>query len=329
MRRILALLLLACLPAHAEFRYTETSLQLFVPGASWAVTLPKEDWRVTQEQRNSAGTAIYYFVSGDRDMRFSVYIDRTTDCSSPETCRKLWLSKPHPSMQGAKTLQEGERNGFSFIAYQGEARVAEKSVALTQVSAHAYREGHWIDLRASAGTATAPDQAPVLAFLDKITFTAPVTAGPRRYPAGARLVELDVPPEWRDEPGPGRMQTVRFMRPENRDFMLIASFIVPPEGKAAAGAPDRSQANVRRAADAALQRSVEKSIDVVPIKGEIAQGHYFKATDRAPEKGGFRHIVQGEVRGEQVAVTFTILSNDGQEASVQRALEVIKGMRIR
>src|SRR5689334_11454449 len=105
MTRLLALLaLLAALPALAEFRYSETSLQLFFPGASWSLTLPREDWRVAQEQRNAEGSALYYFVASDRGLQFSVYIDRTTECTSADSCRKLWLSRPHPSMQGAKTL---------------------------------------------------------------------------------------------------------------------------------------------------------------------------------------------------------------------------------
>jgi hypothetical protein len=330
MNRLLALAaLLAAPPAHAEFRYTESSLQLFFPGASSSFTLPREDWRVAQEQRNAEGSALYYFVANDRGLQFSVYIDRTTECNSSDSCRQLWRSKPHPSMQGAKTLQEGERNGFSFIVYQGDARVGERTVPMTNVSAHAYRDGHWVDFRASASGATAPDPAPLLALVDKITFAAPLTGGARRYPAGARLVELDVPPEWTEEPGPGRTQTIRFARRGSKDFMVLVSFVVPPEGKAAPGTPDRSQANVRRAADAARERAVEKSIDVVALKGGVAQGYYFKATDRAPQKGGFRHIVQGELRAEQVAVTFTILSNDGQEQEVQRALEVMRGLRLR
>jgi hypothetical protein len=330
MNRLLALLaFLAALPAQAEFRYTESSLQLVFPGAASSLTVPREDWRVAQEQRNAEGSALYYYVLSDRGLQFSVYIDRTTECNSAESCRALWRSKPHPSMQGAKTLQEGERNGFSFIVYQGDARVGERTVPMTNVSAHAYRDGHWVDFRASASGATAPDPAPLLALVDKIAFAAPVSGGPRRYPAGARLVELDVPPEWTEEPGPGRTQTVRFARKGSKDFMVLVSFAVPPEGKAAPGTPDRTQANVRRAADAARERSVERTIDVVALKGEAAQGYYFKATDRVPEKGGFRHIIQGEVRSQQVAVTFTILSNDGQESEAQRALEVMRGLRLR
>src|SRR5688572_24305824 len=142
MKRLFAFLaLLAAVPAHTEFRFSDTHLQLFVAGAAWSITLPREDWRVVQEQRNSEGTAAYYYVAGDRGMQFSAYFDRTIQCNSPDSCRKLWLAKPHPSMQGAKTLQEGERNGFSFIAYQGNARVGERTVALTNVSAHAYRDG--------------------------------------------------------------------------------------------------------------------------------------------------------------------------------------------
>jgi len=74
---------------------------------------------------------------------------------------------------------------------------------------------------------------------------------------------------------------------------------------------------------------VEKSIDVMPLRGESAQGYYYKATVRSPEKGGFGHVAQGEVKAANVTVTFTILSNDGQEAAVQQALEMVKSLRVR
>ena len=331
MNRFLATLaLLAALPAQADFRYSEKNLQLFAPGATWALTLPREDWRVEGEQRKPDGGGFYYFATSERDLQFSVYLDRNTQCNSPASCRQMWQSNPHPSMQGAKVLQESERNGFSIVVYENpRVTVRDRTVAQTNVSAHGYRDGTWIDFRVSAVGPTPPDPAPLLALIDKLAFAPPVVAGPRLYPAGGRLVEIDLPPDWRDEPGPGRVPTIRFSRPPSREFMVLASFAVPPEQNAAPGTPNRSQANVRRAADAALQRSVEKAIDVVPLQGDSAKGYYFKATDRAPEKGGFRHVIQGEVRAESVAVTFTILANDGQEASVQRALEMVRGLKVR
>ena len=54
---------------------------------------------------------------------------------------------------------------------------------------------------------------------------------------------------------------------------------------------------------------------VVPLRGESAHGYYYKATVRTPEKGGFGHVAQGEVKAANVTITFTILSNDGQEAA--------------
>jgi hypothetical protein len=332
MNRLLAFLaVLAALPTHADFRYTDKTLQLFFPGASWALTLPREDWRVAQEERKPDGSGLYYFVTSERDLQFSVYLDRNTQCNSPSSCRQMWKSDPHPSMQGAKVLQEAERNGFAIVAYENpRVTVRDRTVAQTNVSAHGYRDGAWVDFRVSAVGPTPPDAAALLEVIDKLAFAPPVISGPRLYPAGERMVEIDLPAEWRDEAAPGRVPSIRFSRPPSREFMVLASFAVPPDQKAApTGAPDRSQANVRRAADAALGRAVEKSIDVVALQGEAARGYYFKATDREPQKGGFRNMAQGEVRAANVVVTFTILSNPGQEAEVQRALDMIRGLRVR
>jgi hypothetical protein len=331
MKRSLAVLaVLAMLPARADFRYSDTQLQLYMPGAPWAFTMPRGDWRLVQEQRKPDGSGLYYFMVNDKGSELSVYLDRTSECASPASCLQLWRSRSLPGMQGARVVNEGEHNGFRTVTYeQRGVRVGDRTVAQTNVSAHGYRDGHWIDFRVSAAGPTPPDSTPLLAIVDKLSFAPPVLEGRRRYPIGPNLAELDVPAAWRDEVAPGRQQSIRFTAASGRDFMVLASFILTPEEKAPPGTPERAQANVRRAADAARERAVEKSIDVMPLRGESAQGYYYKATVRTPEKGGFGHVAQGEVKAANVTVTFTILSNEGEEAAVQQALEMVKSLRVR
>src|SRR6187431_1316450 len=153
-----ALAALAVLPATADFRYSPTHVQLYAPDAAWALAVPREDWKLVQEERRPDGQAFYYMAGSDRGLQFSVYIDKTAECDSGPSCRKMYQASGHPSLQGAKVLQEAERNGFSILVYQTPAvRVGERMLGITNVSAHAYREGRWVDFRVSSAAATPPD----------------------------------------------------------------------------------------------------------------------------------------------------------------------------
>jgi hypothetical protein len=54
-------------------------------------------------------------------------------------------------------------------------------------------------------------------------------------------------------------------------------------------------------------------------------GFYFAATDRAPKPDEYKFLTQGVVRVGELSVTFTILTNDGQDAVVKQALDALKG----
>jgi hypothetical protein len=53
-------------------------------------------------------------------------------------------------------------------------------------------------------------------------------------------------------------------------------------------------------------------------------GFYFSATDRAPKPDEYKFLTQGVVRVGELSVTFTILTNDGQDAVVKQALDALK-----
>ena len=63
------------------------------------------------------------------------------------------------------------------------------------------------------------------------------------------------------------------------------------------------------------------------FSGRSGPGYCFSATDRAPQPGEYKYLTQGIVRVGELSVTFTILTNDGQEAVVKQALEALKGAR--
>jgi hypothetical protein len=47
--------------------------------------------------------------------------------------------------------------------------------------------------------------------------------------------------------------------------------------------------------------------------------------DRAPKPDEYKFLTQGVVRVGELSVTFTILTNDGQDAIVRQTLDALKG----
>ena len=58
--------------------------------------------------------------------------------------------------------------------------------------------------------------------------------------------------------------------------------------------------------------------------GASGPGYYFTATDRAPKAGEYKYLLQGMVKVSELVVTFTILTNAGQEPIAHQALSMIK-----
>jgi hypothetical protein len=85
------------------------------------------------------------------------------------------------------------------------------------------------------------------------------------------------------------------------------------------------RATVASAAKSAGSQSVEGALSIQDFQGTSGHGYYFKATDKAPPPGEFKYLTQGMIRTGAIALTFTILTNDGQEGITKAALELIRG----
>src|SRR4029450_4869802 len=123
----------------------------------------------------------------------------------------------------------------------------------------------------------------------------------------------------------------RFTLPEHGQFVIP----VPTDWKGRGGQPatrerqpqsrDELRAAVQRGVDGAKTQALEKELRVVEFQGRTGPGFYFSATDRAPKPDEYKFLTQGAGRVGELSVTFTILTNDGQEAIVKQALDALKG----
>jgi hypothetical protein len=69
---------------------------------------------------------------------------------------------------------------------------------------------------------------------------------------------------------------------------------------------------------------VESALPLQEIKGVDGRGCYFTATDRAPRPGEAKYLAQGIIRVGEIVLAFTVLTNDGQEAVVRSAFDMLR-----
>ena len=171
----------------------------------------------------------------------------------------------------------------------------------------------------------------MLPFLVMAATAAAQTNGatPRRFtlPDHGSFV-IQVPPDWKDQTRqpPNRLPpTIAFGPGSGKPFQVLLTTIWPATKDRPPQSRDQLRATVERSAEVARTQAVEKELRIVEFQGRSGPGFYFSATDRAPKPGEFKFLTQGIVRVGELAVTFTILTNDGQEAVVKQALEALKG----
>jgi hypothetical protein len=107
----------------------------------------------------------------------------------------------------------------------------------------------------------------------------------------------------------------------------FAVLLTPVSGTGAnAGAPDdaKIRAFVASAAKSAGEQSVEGVLTLKDFVAASGHGYYFRATDKAPAAGEWKYLTQGMVKTGGIGLTFTILTNDGQEQIEKAALEMIR-----
>jgi hypothetical protein len=97
------------------------------------------------------------------------------------------------------------------------------------------------------------------------------------------------------------------------------------EGPAGPAPNERSmRERVEQYLEGVKANAVEKAIDLVKLEGPSGPGFYFSATDQAPRPGDYKFLTHGVLKTGDLAVSFTILTRDGQEQIVRDALAMLK-----
>jgi hypothetical protein len=150
----------------------------------------------------------------------------------------------------------------------------------------------------------------------------------RRYPLSDHgVLKMKVPASWKDEvkqQADNLPPTITLTPASGNQFKII----IAPFWKESANAPALNDymvhRMVQRAADANQPNAVEKTFKIIYLEGFAGHGYYFSATNKSSEKGEYKFLTQGILRIDELAVTFTILTNDAKKDVENAAFDMIK-----
>jgi hypothetical protein len=150
---------------------------------------------------------------------------------------------------------------------------------------------------------------------------------PKRYELErSGFLQLKVPAGWREEIDTGVQPPAISFKPQTGQPFIVT--VIPAQAPQGKRAPSNQQlrADVEQMAEAIRHFSVEgDKIKLKHIGGAAGQGFQFFATDAAPAAGEFKYMTRGRLKvGNDVAMTFTILTNDGQESVIRAAQAMLK-----
>lgn len=168
---------------------------------------------------------------------------------------------------------------------------------------------------------------PILSITVAMADESPV----RCYPVSDKgRIQLNVPVSWTDQFQQANSYmppTIFLSQKSGASWKALITPIGSIKKDNCALSADEIRNQVKQSANQAASQAVEKSIDVIELKGVSGSGYYFSATDRAPKPGGFKHLTQGIIPVGELLVSFTILTNEGQQKAVTEVLSVLKSAK--
>jgi hypothetical protein len=138
---------------------------------------------------------------------------------------------------------------------------------------------------------------------------------------------MAVPDEWRDalNQPPNRLPpTIRLTPRNGAPFEVLITAVWPMGPKAGLTDEITLRTEVAAAAKGAEAQAVEHSLPLKELAGVNGRGFYFVATDRAPKPGEYKYLLKGMIRTGDIALAFTVLTHDGQDAVGKAALEMLR-----
>jgi hypothetical protein len=143
-------------------------------------------------------------------------------------------------------------------------------------------------------------------------------------------VTMPVPDDWSSElkQPPGNQPPTVMLKPRSGPpFQMFVALLWPIGAPIKQFNDDMLKQMATLAAQSAEPQSVEGKLELKGITGAQGSGYYFQATDKLLRPGEFKFLTQGVLQCGGVTLGFTIMSHEGQEATVKAAMAILAGAR--
>ena len=338
MKLLLSLIFVAAATlAHAEMRQSEESIHLSVPGILWELRFPKEGWQAQQERVTQNGRGCYHmFSNANTHLNASFYLEPAEKCKTSWDCRKmLWSKWDHESYkEDPNSVAQFDLSGFAIVKFI-VPRVKGIQVNQLNYSGHMVRDGYWVDMHLSKIQSQKGDETLLSGFVKTVSSqqksaeAANTSQNERRYSLGDYgLFRIDIPSSWKDELSqpPKRTPPTISLTPKAGDPFQI--LITPIWGAKKEGLKDEAiKELVQKSAERVKPQAVEKTLQLVELRGTSSRGYYFFVTDKAPKPDEYKYMTQGVLAVGDLIVTFTVLTNGNHEKVAKEALTMLREAR--
>lgn len=153
----------------ADIHFNNDTIEFYAPDLAWRLKLPAADWKLAQEKRRPDGGGYYYHLtSSSVSLNFSVFLDKTDSCNSPDSCRDRFWANPGPAYSSAMDVEKFSVNDFSTIRFYIDQPMGHP-VLQSNISAHGYRDGFWIDIHISEISTGKADYTAINKVISQVT----------------------------------------------------------------------------------------------------------------------------------------------------------------
>lgn len=143
---------------------------------------------------------------------------------------------------------------------------------------------------------------------------------------------LRVPKSWKDEvkrPSGGLPPTIALHPAGSEDPLFLLTPIWSPKGDKGFNSLEKVRGVVTEQMRQMAPSAAEKELSPEPLQGEQLSGFFFSATDKAPKKGDYEHLIQGAFAVGDLLLTATVLSHAKDSDGVRQAMTVLRDARHR
>ncbi len=196
------------------------------------------------------------------------------------------------------------------------------------------RDGYWVDMHLSKFQSKIGDERLLSGFVKTVSSQQkPVAAAKaakneRHYSLGDYgFFRVEIPSSWKDElqQPPGRPPMIVLSPAAGEIFQILITPIWGAKKEVLKDGAIREL--VQRSVERVKAQSVEKTLQLVELRGASSKGYYFFSTDKAPKPEEYRYMTQGALVVGDLIVSFTILTNGNHEEVAKEALTLLREAR--